>query len=103
MGQRITLAEVARLVVILRRDPSSAIAAALEGWDYPISRETLVLADLYDLTGQANTAKGKWRSHPGHRPWKTDTREHQQIGNPGNRTRAEVVEILRGLGHNIPA
>lgn len=102
MGEAITLYELVRLVTILRSDPSSAISAALEGWDYPISREALILADLYDLTGQANTTRGKWQPHPGHRPWKTDTRDRQRIGNPGNRTRAEVVEILRGLGHNIP-
>ena len=89
--------------MILRSDPSSAISAALEGWDYPISREALLLADLYDLTGRANSdpKKGKWQPHPG-RPWKTDARDRQRIGNPGDRTPDQIAEILRGLGHNIP-
>ena len=43
----------------LLNDPTSHIAAALAGWDYPASRETLALADLFDLTVAVNTDKRK--------------------------------------------
>ena len=103
VGDRVTIFEVARLVVILRNDPSSAIAAALEGWDYPISREALAILDLYDRFVEANSdpKKGRAKPHPA-RPMKVDDKQRQRIGNTGGRTRAEIVEILRGLGHNIP-
>lgn len=103
VGDRVTLSEVARLVVILRSDPSSAIAAALEGWDYPISREALLIADLYDLTVLANSdsKKGRPKPHPG-RPFKSDDHRERKYGDTGGRTRAEVVEILNALGHSLP-
>lgn len=95
--------EAIRLIRLLRKDTTSQFAAALEGWEFPIDRGTLATLDLFDLTVLANSdrKKGKPTPHP-MRPYKTDTRDRQRIGNPGNRTRAEVVEILRGLGHNIP-
>jgi hypothetical protein len=83
---------LARLAVILRSDPSSAIAAALEGWDHPISREALLLADLYDLNAAINSPKNKRpKPHP-MRPWKN--RDVQRRGNTGGRTRAQVEAIL---------
>lgn len=61
------------------------------------------MLDLYDLTALVNSdpKKGRPKPHTA-RPYKTETRSQQHIGDMGNRTRAEVVEILRGLGHNIP-
>ncbi|WP_051549262.1 hypothetical protein [Nocardioides sp. URHA0032] len=103
MGDRITLAEVARLAVILRRDPSSAVAAALEGWDYPISREALAILDLYDLTMAANNDSKKGRPKPhGGRPWPLDNKQERRWGNTGGRSREEVVAILNALGHSLP-
>lgn len=103
MGDTITLFEMARLVVILRSDPSSAISAALEGWDYPISRETLALLDIYDLTVAANSDPKKGRPKPhGGRPFPMDDRREQRWGDTGGRSRAEIVKILNDLGHNIP-
>lgn len=67
VGDTITLAEMARLVEILRSDPSSALASAVEGWDHPVSREAAVLMDLWDLTAAATGAKKPPRYE---RPWK---------------------------------
>lgn len=104
IGTEVDWAEAVDLVGILRADPSSAIAAAIEGWDYPISREALAILDLYDLTMAANSdpKKGPPKRHGG-RPMKIDDRNRQQIGKMGSRTREEVVAFVRGLGHNIPA
>lgn len=82
---------MSRLVMILRNDPSSAITAALEGWDYPISREAMILMDQYDLDTAINSPKGK-RPKPYPRPFKN--RDVQRKGNTGGRSREEVVAIL---------
>lgn len=52
-----SLAEAARLAGIIRADPASAIAAAAEGWEHPMSRTDAILADLYDL----EHAKGNFK------------------------------------------
>lgn len=103
IGGRMSLWEAARLAVILRCDPSSMIAAALEGWDHPISREALVLMDTYDVHTAVNTdpKKGRPKPHTG-RPFSVDTRDRQKFGDTGGRSRAEVVAILNAHGHNIP-
>lgn len=102
IGDRITLAEVARLVVIVRQDPSSAIAAAIEGWSHPISREALALYDLFDLDMQvAVGGKKKPKPHPG-RPWEQGGPRREHKGDIGTRSRAEVVAILNAHGHALP-
>ncbi len=53
----VTWREAWSLVAELRRDPTSHLAAELAGWDYPLSREGLTLADTYDAFVQANTDK----------------------------------------------
>ena len=104
VGERVTLAEVARLVVILRSDPSSAITAALEGWAFPIDRTALAMYDLFDVMVMANSDPKKGRPKPhGGRPMPTDTRDVKRIGDTGGRSREEIVDILRRLGHNLPA
>lgn len=94
-GEQMTLAEAGRHAATLRRDPSSAICAALEGWAHPISREAMLLADLFDLQ---HMSKAKKRPKPYPRPWAIlgDTKRR---GDAGGRTRAQVIEILRQFGH----
>lgn len=96
VGEDVTLSEVARLAMILRSDPSSAIASKLEGWDYPISREALAILDLYDVTVMANsdTKKGRPKPHPG-RPMMIDTADHRRLGNRAGRSNEEIAELLR--------
>lgn len=53
-------------VEVVARDPASPLHASLHGWDYPLSREGMLILDLLDLTGRANAGK-KWKSLP--RPW----------------------------------
>jgi hypothetical protein len=98
-----TWGEAVRLTKLLLRDSSSQIAASAEGWKFPIDRATLATLDLFDLTVRANSdpKKGSPKPHGG-RPFEVDDRARQSIGKTGGRSRAEIVEILRGLGHNIP-
>lgn len=94
--------EVVRQVGILRADPSSALASGLAGWDYPISRETLAILDLYDLMMAANSdPKKRPKPHTG-RPFDMSTKTVKKIGKTDGRTRAEIVEILNSLGHQLP-
>ena len=37
--------EAIRLIGVLRRDPESLTASSMEGWDYSMSREALLLAN----------------------------------------------------------
>ena len=53
--------EAYRLTTVLLSDPSSHVAAAVAGWDHPVSREWLVLADVYDLTARVAAGK-KWKA-----------------------------------------
>jgi hypothetical protein len=83
------MAEAARLARIIRADPSSAVASAIEGWDHPVSRETAVLMDLWDL----EAAKSGMKKPPRYtRPWKTDSNESR--GKLDGRSREEVEALL---------
>lgn len=80
----------ARQVRILRSDPSSMLAAAMEGWDHPVSRLEALLMDLWDLTAAATGTK-KPPKYP--RQWvKTGTSE--SWGNVAGRTRSEIDDLL---------
>jgi len=48
-----TITEAARLAMQLVGDPASATSAAVIGWNHPISREGIVLADIYNLIHRA--------------------------------------------------
>jgi hypothetical protein len=65
MPARMGWAEAWRLVQALVVDPSSHVAAAVNGWDFPTTREALTLADLYDAYASATFKKPK--RYP--RPW----------------------------------
>lgn len=89
-------------VRILRADPSSMIAAAIEGWTHPISREALILMDLYDLDMRvAVGGKKSPKPHPG-RPYSMDVKSRERKGDAGGRSKAQVRDILNAHGHNLP-
>lgn len=89
--------EALDLVRVLRADPSSYTAAALEGWDYPLDRNGWMLADLIDVQGSSKAGK-KWKAY--HRPLKSPDKT-QRWGDAGGRSRAAVVELLNSLGHSL--
>ncbi len=86
-----TWGEAVRLVRILRSDPGSHIAAAIEGWDYPFPREQAAAADLWDLeyakTGPKTPAK-----YP--RPW-PEPAQKKRRGNAAGRTPEQAKAMLR--------
>ena len=48
VGRSMSWGEAYRLTQVLSADPSSAIAASLAGWEHPVSREALILMDVFD-------------------------------------------------------
>ncbi len=88
--------EAYRLAVTLTHDPSSMLAAALADLSHPVSREWLVMADLFDLIGEAAPFK-KAPKYP--RPTPEPERQTSTYGDAGGRSAAEVMEILRDAAH----
>jgi hypothetical protein len=68
---RMSWNEAATLTRTLTADPTSRVGAALQGWQYPVSHDAVVLMDLYDLTLAAVPKKksdqSKLKPYP--RPW----------------------------------
>ena len=54
------------LVRLLMADPASRLQAAVAGWDHPVSREWIILANQFDL---AHAAASKHRPKAMARPW----------------------------------
>ena len=84
--------EAVRLTRILRADPGSMLAAAIEGWKYPMPREVAILADLYDLEYAKTGVKNRER-YP--RPYEVNDSETTRHGRTGGRTPEQVKELLR--------
>lgn len=84
-------------------DPATHLGASLAGWDYPMSREALVSADLFDLThqiawSQADKRKRGPKPKPYPRPW-----PDRQKTRPRPTVPPEVViAALRRAGHTGP-
>lgn len=57
-------AEAYRLMVELCRDPSSHVAAALEGWQRPVSDTAMAVADLFDLQHRSKSKKRNPKPYP---------------------------------------
>lgn len=52
---------------LLASDPTSQVHASLAEWEYPVSRNALAVADLFDAFARANFKQ----SEPYPRPWET--------------------------------
>lgn len=90
--------EALRMVRILRADPSSQIATAIEEWDYPLSRTDAILADMWDLS-YAKAGVKKRERYP--RPFKTGGGSTQKWGDAAGRSRDEVEAILKRHGRSL--
>jgi hypothetical protein len=85
--------EAVDLLRIIRADPSSMLAAAMEGWTHPLSRESLILMDHFDLTYAATGAK---KRQPYPRPFKTS--DSKKRGDAAGRSPEQVLRLLRPDG-----
>lgn len=88
--------EAYRLASQISLDTTSHVAASMGGWDHPISREALVLMDLFDL--QHASKAGKRRPKPYPRPWPDRGKRQAKP----TISQARVLEALREAGHTRP-
>ena len=86
--------EAVSLTRVLCQDPSSWVASALAGWDHPVSRDSLVLMDLFDLT---HTVNSKRRPTPYPRPWRSTDKK---VAKP-TLSQEDVLAALRYAGHAL--
>lgn len=96
--------EALRLARMLAVDPTSQLGAALAGWDHPVSREALVLMDIFDLEHIVAWAQGggkgaKPRPYP--RPWSMDSGSKRVAPDP-SLSHEQIVAALRRAGHTAP-
>lgn len=87
VGKSVTWLEAVALTSVLMRDPESWLAAAMGGWKHPVSREWMVMAELFDLTFKVNSKKAK----PLPRPWPSG--DSKKIGET-KLPRDKVIAIL---------
>lgn len=87
--------EAWRLTSMLANDPTSHLAASMAGWDHPVSREWMALADLYDAFVMANTDTKKHTPKPYPRPW--DKKPVALGAGPTSRTVAEYRALRAAL------
>lgn len=69
IGKSVTWLEAIMLVSVLVRDPNSWIQSAMSKWDYPVTREWIVLSHVFDLLAAVNSKK-KPKPYP--TPWPSD-------------------------------
>jgi hypothetical protein len=101
--KRMTYGEAWRQTFILMGDPSSQVAAALGGWEHPVSRLDLVLRDLYDLQHMKAAAGSKKTPKPYPRPW--PLKVSQGFAPGADVTQSQILDALRAAGHDaaLPA
>jgi hypothetical protein len=95
--------EALRITKQLSIDPSSHVAAAVSGWDHPITHDAIVLMSLFDLQHQiawAQSGRKGPRPKPYPRPWSSNTTKRAK---PDARlTQSEIIAALRAAGHYGP-
>lgn len=92
-----TYGEAIRLSRQMATDPASHIYAAVNNWPYPMSREALVLADLFDAFAVANS---KRRPEPYPRPWRA--RQKRKLGTPVSIAQYRRIKAAAAAGESRP-
>lgn len=84
------------MTATLVKDPTSHTCAAMNGWEYPFSRETQALASLFDLTMVVNTDKNKRNQiDPYPRPWRAKDEERSKAPTVSQKTIREALARTR--------
>jgi hypothetical protein len=89
IGYSVSWLEAIYLTSVLMKDPTSWLQASLNEWDYPVSRDWMVLAHLYDLLATVNSKK-KPKPYPS--PW--PDQNTKRIGSKKPQKRADVQKVL---------
>lgn len=103
IGRSMSWGEAYRITTMLANDPTSHVAAAISGWDHPVSFEALALMNLFDLTHQIAWRQGGSkgpRPTPYPRPWRNRTTKRAKPD--ASLTQDEIIAALRRAGHTAP-
>lgn len=92
IGDTITYLEALYIINVLERDPSSWFQAAIHEWTQPVSKEWMILANLYDLMAAVNSKK-KPKQYP--RPWPDDG--ITRLGSKKPQKRSDVIAALERM------
>jgi hypothetical protein len=101
IGRSMSWGEALRITQQLSRDSSSHVAAAVSGWDHPLSNDAIVLMNLFDLQHQIAWAQsgGKGRRPKAYpRPWASRETKRTRT----HLSQDEIVAALRAAGHTAP-
>lgn len=94
--RRMEWGEAIRLMQALALDSSTMVAAALAGWDYPVSAEALVLMNVHDILAGAYLKKPEFWP----RPWPDKVKKRSKPD--ASLTQEEIIAALRKAGHTAP-
>lgn len=89
----VSITVVAACVSITARDPAEPLHAAIHRWEYPVSREWMLLANIFDSL-EANRIGKKHK--PGGRPW--PAKGSKKLGRTKMSQKA-AIEALRRNRH----
>ena len=92
IGVSVRYDEAGVLVMSLLKDPESWLHATIANWEYPVTREWVLFADLWDLQAQS---KSKKRIKPYPRPFSDTKRYGGRAKNGKVRSRQEIEQLLR--------
>lgn len=92
LGVEVTYREACYLVSVLLRDPSSWLQAVQNDWAYPVSREWMATAHVWDLLAAVNS-KNKPKPYP--TPWPAEGTN--KIGSKKPQTRKDVLANLERM------
>jgi len=89
--------EAALLAQALLSDSRSRVAALVAGWDHPVSREWMMLAQVHDAVIDTTHGLKNPERHHAIRPW---DRRRTRLGGGTRRTVKQTLAILRPNGLN---
>lgn len=94
-GKSITWIDAVYLTVALLKESDSRLQAASNSWKFPISREAIILTQIFDLLAMTNS-KRKPKPYP--MPWPDPNKK--RLGSNKNRSRKDVIETLKRMNPN---
>lgn len=91
IGGTVTLYEAVLLIASLLQQTDSQLQAVVNDWDYAVSREWILLRDIYDAFAQANFKKPT----PYPTPWLSENTK--KIGGKSKQSKADVLARLNQM------
>jgi hypothetical protein len=97
LGKKTSWREAVLLVAALLQMPESRLQATMSKWKHPVSREWILLRDIFDLQA---TAQAKKKPKPYPAPWKQNN--GTTLGR-ADQPRGHVLKQLKRMNSNLEA